>query len=127
MGAVVLDANVIIAFLDASDAQHDAAVRLASDRIAPDDRILIPASVFSEILVGPERAGTIDVIERFIQGSGAAIVALDQGIARRAARLRARHQGLRLPDALVLATAREHGATLLTLDHHLQRIEQQHS
>jgi predicted nucleic acid-binding protein len=94
MGAVVLDADVVIAFLDASDAQHDAAVRLASDRIVPDDRILIPASVFSEILVGPERAGTVDVIERFIQGSGAEIVALDQRVARRAARLRARHQGL---------------------------------
>lgn len=125
MGAIVLDADVVIAFLDASDAQHDAAVRLASDRIAPDDHILIPASVFSEILVGPERAGTVEVIECFVQGSGAEIVALDQRVARRAARLRARHQGLRLPDALVLATAQEYGATLLTLDHRLQRIDQQ--
>jgi predicted nucleic acid-binding protein len=61
MGAVVLDADVNIAFLQPPDPQRDAALRLMNDRIAPDDRVLIPASVFREILVGPERAGTVQI------------------------------------------------------------------
>jgi predicted nucleic acid-binding protein len=41
------------------------------------------------------------------------IVALDVAIATAAARLRARHRSLRLPDALVIATAAEAAADLL--------------
>jgi predicted nucleic acid-binding protein len=122
MGAVTLDADVIIAFLYPLDAQHQAAVELLDSLVSPDDSVLIPASVYSEILVGPERAGTVEVIDRFIRGSAATIAVIDQTVAKRAAQLRAAIQHLRLPDALALATALERDARFITLDRRLQRI-----
>jgi predicted nucleic acid-binding protein len=47
---------------------------------------------------------------------------LTSSIAERAAGLRAEHDRLRLPDALVLATAEELDADLLTYDDRLSRI-----
>jgi predicted nucleic acid-binding protein len=52
-------------------------------------------------------------------------VPTDHAIAHRAARLRADHPALRLPDAMSLATALISGATLLTLDKKHKRITQQ--
>jgi predicted nucleic acid-binding protein len=50
------------------------------------------------------------------------IVAADREIARRAAELRAATEALRLPDALVLATAQLRGARLLTFDERLAQL-----
>jgi predicted nucleic acid-binding protein len=51
--------------------------------------------------------------DAFIDALHASVVPADRSIARTAARLRARHaRTLRLPDALVVATAIESGATL---------------
>jgi len=47
---------------------------------------------------------------------GIAVVPLTAPIAERAAGLRAQHDALRLPDALVLATAQAHGGSLITYD-----------
>jgi hypothetical protein len=47
---------------------------------------------------------------------GIAAVPLTVPVAERAAELRARPDSLRLPDALVLATAHEHAGVLLTYD-----------
>jgi predicted nucleic acid-binding protein len=49
------------------------------------------------------------------------LVPVDRTVARTAARLRADHPSVRLPDALSLATALVSDATLLTLDKKLQR------
>jgi predicted nucleic acid-binding protein len=57
-----------------------------------------------------------------IAAMGITVVAMSQEIAERAAEIRAQHQRLRLPDAIVLATAREHGAELLTYDDRLNKI-----
>ncbi len=61
-------------------------------------------------------------MEGFVEDSGTEIVAIDATLARRAAGLRADHRGLRLGDALVLATAIERQAELLTFDERLRRI-----
>lgn len=122
MGAVALDASVIIAFLYTPDAQHHAARAALAPWLVPGHSVLVPASVYSEILVGPLRVGAEDIVDRFLGETGSEIVPVDRSIARRAANLRARHSSLRLPDALVLATTHEHAATLLTLDQKLQRI-----
>jgi predicted nucleic acid-binding protein len=53
---------------------------------------------------------------------GITVVAMSQPIAERAAEIRAQHERLRLPDAIVLATARELGAALLTYDDRLQKV-----
>jgi len=111
---VVLDADVLIAFLDASDAQHERAVEALRRRLAAGHQILISAGVYAEILVRPVQRGS-DAI-------GATIVPIDRIIARRAAQLRGAHRALRLPDAISLATALVVGAEYVTLDRRLGTI-----
>jgi len=122
MGRVALDADVVIAFLDPSDAQHQRAVEIVGARLASGDDVLIAASVYAEVIVRPLQHGTAATVDEFLAAVGVHVVDIDRTLARRAAELRARHGALRLPDALSLATALAHNAEFLTLDRALQRI-----
>jgi len=122
MAAVALDADVVIAFLDASDDQHERAVEELRPRLAAGDDLLLSASVYAEVMVRPLQRGTDATVDEFLDGIGATVVSIDRATARRAAHLRTQHRSLRLPDALSLATAIESHAELLTLDHRLRRI-----
>lgn len=53
---------------------------------------------------------------------GITIASLTNTIAERAAELRARYSRLRLPDAIVLATAQEMGGRLLSYDRKLSQL-----
>lgn len=119
MAAVALDADVLIAFLDASDAQHHSAVDVLRPRLAAGEQLLIAASVYAEILVRPLQRGSDHTVDAFINAIGAKIVPIDRDIARRAAQLRGSHRALRLPDAISLATALVAGAEFVTLDRRL--------
>lgn len=123
MATVALDADVLIAFLDASDDQHQRAIDLLRPRLAAGDRIVVGAGVYAEILVHPLKRGSDQAIDDFLTAIGADIVAVDRDIARRAAQLRATHARLRLPDALSLATAHATKSDLLTLDQRLQKLD----
>lgn len=120
MGAIALDASVAIGFLDPADAHHERAV--ASLRETDRDELLIAASAYSEILVWPLAKGHGALVEEFIDGLRVEVVSLSREIARGAAELRAEHSALRLPDAVVLATARHRDAALLTFDERLRRF-----
>lgn len=122
MARVALDADVVIAFLDASDDRHQRAIDVLRPRLSAGDSIMLAASVYAEILVHPLQRGSDKTVDDFLAALGAEIVAIDRNIARRAARLRASHRTIRLPDALSLATALATGAELLTLDHRLTKI-----
>lgn len=107
MGTVVLDTSVVLALLDPDDALHAAAaaaVRRHRDRRA---RFVLPASVLAELLVGAARRGEEELQTRRQQVTAAfgPPVPIDETVAVTAARIGARHRTLRLPDALVLATA----------------------
>jgi predicted nucleic acid-binding protein len=119
---LILDASVLIGLLDTADAHHERAV----DDVDGADRagrvLLAPASAYSEALVSFARAGRTAHAREAIVAMGITIVALSQRIAERAAELRAKHDRLRLPDAIVLATSRELEAPLLTYDDNLARI-----
>ncbi|MDQ3677777.1 MAG: PIN domain-containing protein [Actinomycetota bacterium] len=117
----------MIAFLDASDDQHQRAIDLLRPRLATGDRMILAASVYAEILVHPLKRGTDQAIDEFITAIGADVIAIDRDIARRAAQLRASDNALRLPDALTLATALATGADLLTLDQRLLKIASKHT
>jgi predicted nucleic acid-binding protein len=119
---VALDADVVIAFLDAGDDQHAHAVDLLRPRLAAGEEIVIGASVYAEVMVRPLARGTAGRVDEFIDAIGATVLAIDRELARRAADLRARHRSLRLPDALSLATALMAGADLVTLDQRLRRV-----
>jgi predicted nucleic acid-binding protein len=122
VAAVALDADVVIAFLDAADDQHERAVEELRPRLAAGDDVLVGAGVYAEVMVRPVQLGTENNVDEFLDAIGATVVAVDRGVARRAAELRARHRSLRLPDALSLASALASDATLLTLDQRLRRV-----
>lgn len=122
MASVALDADLIIAFLDAGDDQHARAIDELRPRLAAGDRVVVAASVYAEVMVRPLQRGSDAKVDEFLDAISATVLAIDRPIARRAAQLRARHRSLRLPDALSLATARASDAELVTLDHRLRRI-----
>lgn len=108
MGLTVLDAGVIIATLDASDVHHEAAAHALTVARQRGDILVLPASAFAECLVSPYRRGpeAVAVVDSFVDALPARIEPASRAIASAAAELRARHAGrLRLPDALVVATA----------------------
>lgn len=125
MGALVLDTSVVIGFTRPDDAHHDVAhveIRAAAVR---GDTLVLPATVLSESLVAAHRVGPALAAEfrqvlnaffgpeRFVDGD----------VADRAAALRAAHQSLRLPDALVVATGIVDDAIVLTCDQRLEKID----
>lgn len=119
MGLTHLDAGVIIAFLDADDAHHDAARSALANAVDNTERLALAASALAECLVGPARTGpkAVEIVRTLIERLPASVVDLDADIAAHAAGLRARHRSLKLPDALVLATAEHSRADqLITTD-----------
>jgi predicted nucleic acid-binding protein len=120
--ALILDASVLIGLLDTADTHHDRAI----DDVEAADRqgrqLLLPASAYSETLVAFARARRLEEARRAIAAMGITVVSLTDTIAERAAELRARHTHIRLPDAIVLATAQEMGGDLLSYDRRLSRL-----
>ncbi len=104
MGVVVFDSDVLIGFLSKDDAHHAEAVRLVGESLAPGTRRLLSAVNYSEILIGPLRAGAQQVVEQMLVKLGIEIVAVDMALAERAAGVRER-TGIELPDAYAVATA----------------------
>ncbi|MDZ7577496.1 MAG: PIN domain-containing protein [Candidatus Nanopelagicales bacterium] len=126
MGPVVLDTSVILGLLDPEDSHHPAALQLLEELRRDAAQVHIPASAFAETLVGAARIGQaeMDRVERFVDLLVDSIVPLDRVIAREAAAIRARHSSIRLPDALVIATARAIGArSIHTADKRWRRID----
>jgi predicted nucleic acid-binding protein len=119
VGLTHLDAGVIIAFLDRDDGHHDVARSALSTALADSERLSIAASALAECLVGPARRGpqAVELVRTLIERLPVSVVDFDEEIATQAAVLRARHRSLKLPDALVIATA-EHASAdrLITTD-----------
>jgi predicted nucleic acid-binding protein len=122
MARVAFDADIVIAFLDPSDAQHERAVETLGTYLAAGADVLVAATVYAEVIIRPLQHGTDGKVDEFLAAVGAHIIDVNRVLARRAAELRARHSSLRLPDAVSLATALLGDAELLTLDHGLQRV-----
>lgn len=116
MGLTVLDAGIVVAVLDPTDAHHAASVDALRAAQQRGDELLLPVSAYAECLVWPLRAGdtVAQAADGFIDALPIAVAPADRGVGRTAARLRARHStSLRVPDALVVATALGSRATLI--------------
>jgi predicted nucleic acid-binding protein len=122
VGALILDASVLIGLLDVADGHHDRAIDDVEAADQEGDQLLLPASAYSETLVAFARARRIREAREAIASMGITVVSLTDTIAERAAELRARHRQLRLPDAIVLATAEEFGGRLLSYDRRLSQL-----
>jgi predicted nucleic acid-binding protein len=103
--AIVLDSDAVVAFLDRGDALHDAADEAIRDLIG-NHHLLVSAVTYAEVLTAA-RLGHHDEeqIRRFFFELTAGILSVDVEIAEKAAELRSRLKSLRIPDALILATA----------------------
>lgn len=103
--AVVLDSDVVIGFLDRQDALHDAA-DAAIRGLAREQRLVVSVVTYAEVLTGA-RLGhhNEDDVAGFFRGLLSAVLPVDVAVADTAADLRSRFKSLRMPDALILATA----------------------
>ncbi|WP_436762851.1 type II toxin-antitoxin system VapC family toxin [Streptosporangium sp. V21-05] len=119
MPTVMLDTNVIAGLLNPDDALHGHArdaIRRWEDKAAS---FAISVITWGELRVGAVRRSA--EAERMLEAFRAAvidrIVGVDEATAESAALLRAADLTIRIPDALIIATAREAGAdALLTAD-----------
>jgi predicted nucleic acid-binding protein len=119
-----LDANCVIYLVErnptwgAKVAGRLAGLRRAGDEIAVSDLVR------TEALVGPfrsSRAATLAASRPFFNDPGNRMLALTPAVCERAARVRAAY-GFKVPDAVHLASAIEHGCGLfLTNDFQLAR------
>ena len=103
--AVVLDSDAVVGFLDRDDALHTAADTAIRDVIG-EHRILISAVTYTEVFTAA-RLGHHDeaAVGGFFAELTSAILPVDVAVADRAAELRSRLRSLRMPDALILASA----------------------
>jgi predicted nucleic acid-binding protein len=106
VAVVVFDADVLIGFLNGSDPHHADAVGVMRSALAPGTRRMISAVNYSEILIGPIRAGKAqrDLVDHMLTHFSIETIIVDMALAQRAAAVRAR-TNLKLPDAFALATA----------------------
>lgn len=120
MGLTVLDASVLIAIVDATDAHHAASRTVVEAARAEGEVFVVPVAAYAEYMVRPYqddpsmlafRDGLVDAIP-------ARVEAATREVGRQAAALRARHgRRVPLPDAFIIATAMVLGADrLVTAD-----------
>jgi len=114
VGTLILDASVLIGLLDSADTHHERAVTDVESADLAGHRLVAPASAYSEALVAFARGGRLADARDAVSAMGIAVAPLTAAMAERAAKLRADHNRLRLPDAMVVACSRELGGQLLT-------------
>lgn len=122
MATLILDASVLIGLLDSADSHHETAVKDVEAADRQGQTLLVPASAYSESLVAFARARRTADAREAISAMGIGITPMTAEIAELAAELRAKHDRLRLPDAIVIATARRIAAQLLSYDDRLLKV-----
>jgi predicted nucleic acid-binding protein len=122
--AVILDSDAVVAFLDRADALHNAADKAIRDLLGK-DRLLASAVTYAEVLTGA-RLGRHDEkrVRGFFTDLISEILPVDAAVADKAADLRSSRKSLRMPDALILATADLHSEAdlVVTGDHATAKI-----
>jgi predicted nucleic acid-binding protein len=116
---VILDSSVLLAVLDPHDALHVPAATAVREAYDTGATFVLPATVLAEVLVGASRQGgeVAAAVESRIDAFVSDVRSIDRAVARSAARVRASHPSIKLPDALVIATGRMVDAeSVLTAD-----------
>jgi predicted nucleic acid-binding protein len=122
--AVVLDSDTVVGFLDRDDALHDAADTAIRDLVRK-QRLIVSVVTYAEVLTGA-RLGHHDEdhVAGFFTKLISEVLPVDVAVADKAADLRSRLKSLRMPDALILATAEIEPAVdlIVTGDQQVTRI-----
>lgn len=112
-GVIILDANVLIGFLDATDPHHAASVDLLERRFV--DGFGSSVLTVSEALVHPTRVGRQDAAMAALLRIGVQVIALSASDAAVLAHVRNEYR-LRMPDAVALHTALSTSSELASFD-----------
>jgi predicted nucleic acid-binding protein len=108
VGLILLDSTVIVGFLDADDALHEVTAARLKEIIASNP---LAASVvsYAEVMTGVSLGHhSREKVDGFFDALIKDLLPIDRPVAARAATLRGEHMSLRMPDALILATADLH-------------------
>jgi predicted nucleic acid-binding protein len=108
VGLILLDSTIIVGFLDADDALHEIAVTRLREIVGSHP---LAASVISyaELMTGVSLGHhSHERVDRFFDALVKDLLPADRKVAARAATLRGKRISLRMPDALILATADLH-------------------
>ena len=109
-GMIVVDASVLIAFLDHTDKHHADAIEL----LAEVQRFVVHPVTLAEVLVHPVRVGAEDDVLARLSAIGMTVSPLPIDPVD-FARVRVR-TGLKMPDCVVLVCASAHGSGIATFD-----------
>jgi predicted nucleic acid-binding protein len=112
-GVIVLDANVVIAFLDANDPHHAASLELLERHFV--DGFGCSVLTLAEALVHPTRVERQDAALASLNRIGVEMIPLDASDAIALADVRSTYR-LRMPDAVALFTAMQFGSEIATFD-----------
>lgn len=110
---IVLDANVLIGYLDGADVHHVAAEALLV--AAVDDGFAVNALTLAEVLVAPARDGLLDAVTAVLRDLEVETLPFPAHMAVRLAQLRA-DTGLTMPDCGVLLSTEDAGARVASFD-----------
>lgn len=110
---IVLDATVLIGFLDATDLHHAVALNLLERRLA--DGFAASVLTVAEALVHPTRVDRQDAALASLVKIGVQIIPIETSDAAALARVRNSYR-VRMPDAVALHAPLSTGAELATFD-----------
>jgi predicted nucleic acid-binding protein len=113
---IVLDASVLIAYLDSADRHHVAAQALLEASL--DDELGVNTLTLAEVLVVPARDGRLDEVRQVLNDIDVRELPFPVDAAGRLATLRTR-TGLKMPDCCVLLAAETHTASVASFDERL--------
>jgi predicted nucleic acid-binding protein len=113
---IVLDASVLIGFLDDQGNHHALAQQLLAD--AADDDLAVNSLTLAEILVAPARDGHLDQVLAALRALDVTELAFPVDTAVRLAHLRVT-TGLKLPDCCVILAAEDAGGRIASFDDRL--------
>ena len=115
---IVLDASVLIAYLDSDDSHHAAAEALLAEAV--DDDIAANPLTLAEVLVAPARHGNLDLAQTALRALEVSELPFPPDTSVRLAQLRAR-TGLKMPECCVLLAAEQATATIASFDDRLRQ------
>lgn len=121
---IVLDASVLIAYLDGDDGHHAAAETLLAQAI--DDDLGANPLTLAEVLVVPVRDGRLEPTRAALRDLEVNELPFPADTAARLAQLRV-NTGLKMPDCCVLLAAEDAGATVASFDEQLAQAAEDRS
>ena len=117
MAGLILDSDALVALMNMNDIHHKSIVKRL---FQSPEGFSISVVTYSEALVHSFDTGKEDLMVERIDSLVTHIFDVSASVARKAAQLRSTSK-IKLPDALIAATAIEKGLTLLTFDEKLAK------